>query len=72
VAAGRPGASIEVVLRLLQGEDLDTFSPQLGVASPTLAHWRNRYLTRGRPQSLAARPTRAPAGWNGCALWPGH
>jgi transposase-like protein len=43
------------VLRLLQGEDLETVSRSLGVTAATLTAWRDAFLAAGEA-ALATRP----------------
>ena len=45
----------DAVLRLLQGEDLETVSRSLGVTAATLSGWRDAFLAAGEA-SLAGRP----------------
>jgi hypothetical protein len=44
---------MEVVLRLLRGEDLDALSRELGLTAARLSAWRERFLVSGQmgPQS---------------------
>src|SRR5215212_12001008 len=44
------------VLRLLQGEDLETVSRSLSVTAATLSGWREAFLAAGEA-ALATRPT---------------
>jgi hypothetical protein len=46
---------LEAVLRLLQGEDLDKLSRELGVGGAVLASWREKVLAGGRT-ALKNRP----------------
>ncbi len=39
---------LEVVLRILRGEDLDTLSRELGVTAARLAEWRDTFLAAGK------------------------
>jgi hypothetical protein len=39
---------LEVVLRLLRGEDLDTLSRELGVTAAAMARWREQFLASGQ------------------------
>jgi hypothetical protein len=39
---------MEVVLRILRGEDLDTVSRELGVTAHRLAEWRDEFLAGGQ------------------------
>lgn len=39
---------VEVVMRLLRGEDLGTLSRELGVAAHELSRWRERFLASGQ------------------------
>ena len=39
---------LEVVLRVLRGEDLDALSRELGVTAGTIAQWRDRVLAGGQ------------------------
>src|SRR5512147_6936 len=48
----------DAVLRLLRGEDLDTFSlsRELGVTAATISSWRDAFLDGGRA-AMKSRPT---------------
>ncbi len=39
---------VEIVLRLLRGEDLELLSRELGVTAARLSLWREQFLTAGR------------------------
>ena len=39
---------LEVVLRVLRGEDLDALSRELGVTAGAIAQWRDQVLTGGQ------------------------
>ncbi len=39
---------LEVVLRILRGEDLDALSRELGVTAARLAAWRDEFLAAGQ------------------------
>ncbi|MGQ9687405.1 MAG: transposase [Desulfobaccales bacterium] len=39
---------VEIVLRLLRGEDLELLSRQLNVTAAQLSNWREQFLTAGR------------------------
>ena len=39
---------MEVVLRVLRGEDLDALSHELGVTAGMIAHWRDQFLASGQ------------------------
>lgn len=39
---------VEIVLRLLRGEDLELLSRELGVTAARLAQWREQFLKAGR------------------------
>jgi len=39
---------VEVVLRVLHGEDLDVVSREAGVTATTLSEWRDHFLTSGQ------------------------
>ena len=39
---------VEIVLRLLRGEDLELLSRELGVNAARLSKWREQFLTAGR------------------------
>lgn len=39
---------LEVVLRILRGEDLDTLSRELGVTAARLSEWRDEFLAAGQ------------------------
>lgn len=39
---------IEIVLRLLRGEDLELLSRELGVTAARLSKWREQFLSAGR------------------------
>ena len=41
-------AKLEVVLRILRGEDLDALSRELKVTTGRLAQWRDQFLTGGQ------------------------
>ena len=47
---------MEVVLRLLKGEDLDAVSRELGVKSSSLAAWRDEFLAGGQASLMARKP----------------
>src|ERR671926_751249 len=46
---------VEIVLRVLRGEDLDALSRELGVTAATIAGWRDRFLASGQA-GLRSRP----------------
>ena len=46
---------VEVVIRLLRGEALETVSRELGVAAHELSRWRERFLASGQV-ALKQRP----------------
>jgi len=46
---------MEVILRLVKGEDLDTLSRELGVTAARLTEWKERFLAGGQT-SLKSRP----------------
>ena len=46
---------VDVVMRLLPGEDLETVSRELGVAAHALSRWRERFLASGQV-ALRQRP----------------
>ena len=46
---------VEIVLRLLRGEDLDALSRELGVTAATIAGWRDYFLASGQA-GLRSRP----------------
>ena len=46
----------EAVLRLLQGEDLEILSRQLGVTAATLAGWRDSFLAAGEASLKSRQP----------------
>ena len=46
---------MDVVLRLLRGEPLDTLSRELGVEAHRLAAWRDDFLEHGRQGLKGAR-----------------
>ena len=48
---------IEVVLRLLRGEDLDQVSRELRVSAATLSAWREDFLVGGESNLKARQPT---------------
>lgn len=39
---------MEVVLRVLRGEDLDLVSREAGITAATLSEWRDHFLTSGQ------------------------
>lgn len=39
---------VEVVLRVLRGEDLDVVSREAGMTAATLSEWRDHFLTSGQ------------------------
>lgn len=39
---------VEVVLRVLRGEDLDLVSREAGITAATLSAWRDHFLTSGQ------------------------
>ena len=39
---------VEIVLRLLRGEDLELLSRELGVTAARLSKWREQFLNAGR------------------------
>ena len=45
------------VLRLLQGEDLDTLSRELGVTAATLSSWRDSFLAGGQANLKTRKPS---------------
>jgi len=45
------------VLRLLQGEDLDALSRELGVTAATLSNWREQFLAAGQAGLKARKPS---------------
>jgi transposase-like protein len=45
----------ETILRMLQGEPLDSLARELGVTAATLAHWREQFLAGGQA-ALKSRP----------------
>ena len=47
---------VQIVLRVLRGENLDTLSRELGVTAATLAHWRDQVLA-GAQAAVRSRPT---------------
>jgi hypothetical protein len=51
----------DAVLRLLQGEDLELLSRQLGVTAAELSGWRGAFLAAGEA-SLKSRPADARDG----------
>ena len=46
---------VEIVLRLLRGEDLELLSRELGVTAARLSKWREQFLKSGRT-ALKKRP----------------
>lgn len=46
----------EAVLRLLQGEDLDTLSRELGVTASRLSQWRDDFLAAGEAGLKSRQP----------------
>lgn len=46
---------VEIVLRLLRGEDLELLSRELGVTAARLSKWREQFLKSGRA-ALKKRP----------------
>ena len=46
---------MEVVLRVLRGEAVDTLSRELGVTAATLAQWRDQFLAGGQA-AVRSRP----------------
>jgi len=46
---------MEVVLRVLRGEDLDALSRELGVTAGTIALWQDRFLAGGQA-AVKSRP----------------
>lgn len=46
----------EAVLRLLQGEDLDTLSRELGVTASRLSQWRDEFLAAGEAGLKSRQP----------------
>lgn len=42
------GRKVDVVLRILRGEDLDALSRELGVTTTKLAQWRDDFLATGQ------------------------
>jgi len=49
---------LEVVLRVLRGEDLDTLSREVGVTAGVLAQWRDQVLAGGQA-AVRSRPADA-------------
>lgn len=47
---------MEAALRLLNGEDPDLLSRELGVTVATLSDWRSAFLAGGQPQSKGRQP----------------
>lgn len=47
---------LEVVLRLLRGEDLDAVSRELSVKVSSLAAWRDDFLAAGQAGLMARKP----------------
>ena len=47
---------MEVVLRLLRGEDLDVVSRELKIKSSSLAKWRDEFLAGGQANLMARAP----------------
>jgi len=47
---------MEVVLRLLKGEDLDALSRELNVKSSSLAKWRDEFLSAGQASLMSRKP----------------
>ena len=47
---------MEVVLRLLRGEDLDAVSRELQVKATSLAKWRDEFLAGGQANLLSRKP----------------
>jgi len=47
---------MEVVLRLLKGEDLDAVSRELNVKSSSLAKWRDEFLAAGQASLMSRKP----------------
>jgi transposase-like protein len=47
----------EAVLRLLQGEELDVLSRELGVTAATLSAWRERFIEGGTSNMKSREPT---------------
>jgi transposase-like protein len=45
------------VLRLLQGEQLDTLSRELGVTAATLSSWRDAFLAGGQASLKSRKPS---------------
>jgi transposase len=52
------GKKMEVVLRLLRGEPLETLSRELGVEAHRLAAWRDDFLEGGKEALKGQRPDR--------------
>ncbi len=50
------GRKLDVVLRVLRGEDLDTLSRELGVTAARLAEWRDAFLAGGQSALKARAP----------------
>jgi hypothetical protein len=46
----------QAVLRLLQGEDLDTLSRELGVTASRLSQWRDEFLAAGEAGLKSRQP----------------
>jgi transposase-like protein len=47
---------VEIVLRLLRGEDLELLSRELGVNAARLSKWREQFLTAGWAGLEACKP----------------
>jgi transposase-like protein len=47
----------EAVLRLLNGEELDALSRELGVTAATLSEWREKFLAGGAANLKSREPT---------------
>ena len=47
---------MEVVLRLLRGEDLDAVSRELKVKSSSLVKWRDEFLAGGQAHLMSRKP----------------
>ena len=47
---------MEIVLRVLRGEDLDALSRELGVTAATIAGWRDQFLAGGQA-AVRSRPS---------------
>lgn len=48
-------AKMEVVLRILRGEDLDALARELNLTVRRLAHWRDRFLSGGQASLLSRK-----------------